>query len=397
MSIFLIIDDFTFYIDDNYFYDEQKNLICRYSSNLSSSYEIKENIKSKYRHSIYASDYFKIYSDFFLSKYEMINIIFRHSLSMNKNISFSCGKAGLLYNSEKQDSDSNFNFIYQIHSGFKNIDYSFMFKFNEDKIQKKNEGGLLIIGAESYIKNNKNYEIFSIYTKNKNSMLRQEWRFDADNIIIGNKLIESNEKEFIIKTEFEFIEISYNIYQIIDDYFFSKYYKNNICVKEEIYNYYIIIYCFNTNFTTNDIINFPKIEFTIKEINFNFSFCGEELFYKTENKYFLKLITRIEANKNEIKLGRMFLRKYNVIFNSDSKMMSFYKSRENVKQTTNNIDNNQQKNRFLIILRYIFFCILFLIIGFYCGRKYCIIRRKRFANELEDNNYIYEPEKKIKN
>ena len=86
MSIFLIIDDFTFYIDDNYFYDEQKNLICRYSSNLSSSYEIKENIKSKYRHSIYASDYFKIYSDFFLSKYEMINIIFRHSLSMNKNI-----------------------------------------------------------------------------------------------------------------------------------------------------------------------------------------------------------------------------------------------------------------------------------------------------------------------
>ena len=85
LSIFLIIDDFTFYIDDNYFYDEQKNLICRYSSNLSSSYEIKENIKSKYRHSIYASDYFKIYSDFFLSKHEMINIIFRHSLSMNKN------------------------------------------------------------------------------------------------------------------------------------------------------------------------------------------------------------------------------------------------------------------------------------------------------------------------
>ena len=127
-------------------------------------------------------------------------------------------------------------------------------------------------------------KLFSIYTKNKNSMLRQEWRFNADNIIIGNKLIESNEKEFIIKTEFEFIEISYNIYQIIDDYFFSKYYKNNICVKEEIYNYYIIIYCFNTNFTTNDIINFPKIEFTIKEINFNFSFCGEELFYKTENK-----------------------------------------------------------------------------------------------------------------
>ena len=46
MTIFLSIDDYNFYIDDNYFTDEKKNLICRYSSKLSTSYEINDNIKS---------------------------------------------------------------------------------------------------------------------------------------------------------------------------------------------------------------------------------------------------------------------------------------------------------------------------------------------------------------
>ena len=85
LTIFLSLEDFSFYIDDNYFYNEQKNLICRYSSALSTSYEIKEDIESKYRHSIYAADYFKIYSDISLEKYHQVKIIFRHSLSINKN------------------------------------------------------------------------------------------------------------------------------------------------------------------------------------------------------------------------------------------------------------------------------------------------------------------------
>ena len=37
LTIFLSIDDYNFYIDDNYFSDKKKNLICRYSSKLSTS------------------------------------------------------------------------------------------------------------------------------------------------------------------------------------------------------------------------------------------------------------------------------------------------------------------------------------------------------------------------
>ena len=32
ISIFITLDDYNFYIDDNYFYDKEKKSICRYSS-----------------------------------------------------------------------------------------------------------------------------------------------------------------------------------------------------------------------------------------------------------------------------------------------------------------------------------------------------------------------------
>jgi len=167
LSIFLQIDDYSFYVDDNYFYNEKKNLICRYSSMLSSSYKIKEDLESKYRHSVYATDYFKIYSALSLENYNLVQITFRHSLSINQNISFSCGKAGLLYNTENQDKHSEINFMNQIHSSLTNVDYSFMFKFNESKSQDEIGSGLLIIGAESYIKNKKNMNYIHFILKVK--------------------------------------------------------------------------------------------------------------------------------------------------------------------------------------------------------------------------------------
>ena len=326
----------------------------------------------------------------------MIKIIFRHSLDTNKNISFCCGKVGLLYNSEKQDEYQKTGFMYQIHNNLDNIDYSFRLKFNQNKNDEQLSDGLFIIGVESYIKNNQNYEYFTIYTKSKSSIIRQEWRFSADKLNLGNKNILLDKKEFVIKTEIEGIEIPYDFYEIINEEFFNYYFKNNICSREEIYNYYIIISCYNNNFTSNDINKFPKIEFSIKEIGFNFSFSGEELFYKKENKFYLKLIPKIESNQYEFKLGRMFLKKYNVIFNSDSKTMTFYRFNIINNKSGQNNENSHKKNGFLIFLRYSFIGIIFLVLGLYLGRKFCLIRRKKYANELEDNNYVYESNKEKK-
>ena len=113
------------------------------------------------------------------------------------------------------------------------------------------------------------------------------------------------------------------------------------------------------------------------------------MFYKKGNKYFFKLISIVETKTKEFKLGRMFLRKYNVIFNSDSKMMTFYKINE-IKDRIEQRENSVTKSNALKILSYIFICLLFLVIGLYLGRKFCILRRKRYAMELDDNDYVYE-------
>ena len=302
LLIFILIDDYNFYIEDNYFYESEKNIICRYSSNLSSSYEIDENMKSKllYRHSVYATDYYKIYSDLSLDKYNMVKILFRHVYSTNKNISFSCGKAGLLYHSEKQDDYTQTNFIHQIHSKLKGVDYSFMFKFNEKKNNKENEGGLFIAGAESYIKNNKNYEIFSIYTKTKNTMNKQEWRFKAEKMILGNRNIDLDDVEFVIKIENEGIEIPYSLHDILKKEIFKGYFERNICGTEDIYNHYLVTFCYCNNFTNNDIINFPIIKFVKNDIDLNLSFSGEELFDKKGNKNNIKKYNQFLTNKFKI-------------------------------------------------------------------------------------------------
>ena len=160
LLLLLLLDESTFYIDDNYFLNEEKNnLICQYSNKLSSSYESRDYFPNEFKFSIFAADYFKIYSNLNLDKYQEIQILFRHFLLASKNITFSCGKAGLLYHSEKNEN-SDENFIYQLHSKLNNVDYSFMFKFNAQKNLDDNENGLFIMGAESYYKNENNFTYF---------------------------------------------------------------------------------------------------------------------------------------------------------------------------------------------------------------------------------------------
>ena len=330
-----------------------------------------------------------------LNKYNMVKILFRHALRTNNNISFSCGRVGLLYNSEKQDNYTQANFIHQIHSKLKGVDYSFMFKFDENNKNEENEGGLFIAGAESHIKNNKKYELYSIYTRTRNTMNKQEWRFKGEKMLLGKLNIDLDDVEFVIKIDTEGIEIPYYIYDIFKKDIFKDYYERNICGSEDIYNHYLITFCYSNNFTNNDIINFPNIKIIKNEIDLNLSFTGEELFYKKGNKYFFKLIGTYETQKPEIKLGRFFLRKCNVIFNADSKTMTFYKIIDNDKSQYQNTERHEVKKGYITFLSYTLISLIFLILGFFFGRKFCIMRRKRYANELEDNNYVYETNGKI--
>ena len=66
-----------------------------------------------------------------------------------------------------------------------------------------------------------------------------------------------------------------------------------------------------------------------------------------------------------------------------------YKNKKIIKN--DEIKNN--KNITFLSFSYIFIGIVFLVIGIFFGRRYCLKKRKLYANELEDDNFVYESKK----
>ena len=375
------------YVDDNYFNSNNNNL-CRYSTKLSTSYEIVDNkniIISK--PSIYSSDYFNIYTDIAITKFETAKLEFLYYLNPEKNVSYACGKVGFLFPSEKKGDLWRRNFINQIHNNIQNIDYSFTFRFDTD-----NEG-YLIIGIESYEKTIKNENLISIYNQVEQYGNKQKWVFDMERIFVKNKFYQFEEGEFFINTDIEGFEFPYLFFMKLEDIFFSKYFDNNICK----YKYIIIaikfiaISCDAEKFGINDIKSFPEIKFLKYKLGFNFTFSGEELFYKKNNTYFFKIIFNSMYYKKGFKLGRLFLKKYQVIFNPDSNYVNFYKLTQ-IKEKRDYIKKEDYLNSG-IFFRYFFISFIFFIVGFYLGRKFCLLRRNKYAKELEDDAFILDNEK----
>ena len=81
------------------------------------------------------------------------------------------------------------------------------------------------------------------------------------------------------------------------------------------------------------------------------------------------MIAYLESFKTDFKLGKIFLKKYPIIFDSDLK----------------------------VVFSYILIGTIFLIIRIYFGRKFCILKSKRYANELAYMNLNQKELKRVKN
>ena len=158
---------------------------------------------------------------------------------------------------------------------------------------------------------------------------------------------------------------------------------------------YIVIYCDSDKFKKEDIEKFPEINFFNNQLKYNFTFKGNELFQQIEGKLFFKIVVNIQYGCNDIIFGKIFLKKYQTIINSDQKYISFYKNKTFDEAEKNGGINNKfaignKKFNFIYILIFILFGGLILVFGIFLGQKYFNKNRRIYANELEDNNYVYE-------
>jgi hypothetical protein len=112
-------------------------------------------------------------------------------------------------------------------------------------------------------------------------------------------------------------------------------------------------------------------------------FGFDDLFLKIGNKYYFMVIFESYKNIYWI-LGYPFFKKYDIVFNEDSKTISYY---------TNNIpEENKGESIALKIVLIIFLALILvaglIVLGYYIG-KYKFFTRKRKANELTDDDYEY--------
>ena len=366
---------------------ENNNLLCNYNTSKSTTlYESGGyyNIYGIKSMSSYASEFFKIYTDISLRKYNITKLNFVNTINHNK--STICGNIGLTYLHPESQS---YNFIAQLHSRFNLSDYSLLFNYSSIN----SDEGIFIFGnmPHIYLPNKYNIDnLISIYSTN----IREPTLFFSEIKIEGYKMDENyDELKIIINPNIEGLEFPEFYFQKIEEAFFQEYYNKSICHIEMCERrIYYIIQCDGDKgkFGDKNIKAFPKIEFNKnKNTNLSISFTGEDLFYFKNNKYYFKIVKNVL--EEYFVFGRILLKKYITVLNPDTRQISFYLDNKNENKEKRYEEVSNVNYKILIIVACIICAIIFFPLGIYFGKK-LFQKRGKVAYELNDG-YDYSPAK----
>jgi hypothetical protein len=300
-----------------------------------------------------------------------------------------CADVGLQLNKEKEIWA---RFIKQLKD--KNLINSYTISLNYSNIH----GGYFYIGEYPHeyapdIFNKSN--LVTTYAIPKQSF--SQFRIIMESIYIQinkNDKIKIRSNEVYFHLESGLIECATDYFNIIKYLFFDQYLNNSICqIKTMIKNLntYNMIVCEDNKLF--DIKSFPSLVFYHLELNSHFSLNYYDLFERKNKKYYF-LIVFSNFSGTYWKIGKPFLKKYQITLNLDAKSINFYNNtyRNGKEDFDDNMKNNNEKVKIIIL---IIVCVLLgviLIIVSYLFIKKIKGERKKRANELKDDGYEYFPE-----
>jgi hypothetical protein len=341
---------------------------------------------------------------------EKINFIFVEKF---KNENYPLGMIGLLI---PDNIDSKFYPFFNSLKEAKIINsFTWTFKYFDNislldtiyEYGKDNKAiGEFIFGEDphNYEGDKSRYNKSQLIKINPLSSYDYKWEIDFNKIYF---LYHKNETNNINKTEIinvnlygrtkiipeaGFILIPKEFNYMIKQRFFNYYFNKSICkynyIEDSLYDY---IECEND--ALFNIYSFPDICFEHKDFETTFNFTYKDLFIydKNRNKYIFLMMS--DKFLSGWVFGSIFLRKYQLIFNQDSKTIGYYKSMNYAYDNKiNDKDNDNDNHNNNEIIKYIFIGILILIssillvlIGMYIQKKFCNDKKKVKANELEDD------------
>ena len=322
----------------------------------------------------------------------------------------SPGGIGMLLepNSEHNNNkEKKYSFLGQLKEYGLVEEYYWSIFYDSKEKNKKEENGFILFGKlpheidsdlgyykKGYFKE-KDKKNFYLEQKNLHELL-----FDTDFLFA----YEGTDKKKIIDdfpfgpTNYRTIQLDYHsgVIQVpksLQTYYhrvFEKYIINGQCFNETLSYYNDYYYCKNDKNVINQIKSvFPGINFKSQDLNFNFTLEADDLFIEENNYIFCLIYFYKNENQRMWKMGKPFLKKYQFSFNYDQKMLSFY----------NRIDDEpKQKNGvstvvfILVIIATIIIVsiICFIIFKFFLYERFF---RKKRANELDDDDYLYSSSK----
>ena len=257
------------------------------------------------------------------------------------------------------------------------------------------EKGELIIGDLPHIYDKNTYNENDLKLANING---NQWSLNFSEIFISknekNYISEKNEIGIFYMEEF-FISGTKQYFKLIEDIFFKKYIVDGVCQKHthkkpEYHNlfYYFMCYIKDDKKREEFFNDFPNLTFYQKEMNFNFTLDSNDLFTIIPDNY--RILFNIDFNE-ELKywiLGKPFFKKFHLIFDSESKSISYYIKKNMKKNQNKKISENNIAIIFIII------CAFF--IGILIGKLiYSKYKKKIRTNELDDV-YDYLPNNESK-
>lgn len=327
-----------------------------------------------------------LYRDLDLEKQEKIeDFPFLMKLSTYKVAQKGCVLIGILYRTDAQER--KINFIEQLKKRDLISRYAWTFKY------KTENEGIFIIGGEPHTYDPEHFNE-SYYFKTEPQMdnpYAYGWIIQLDKLYIGENLFPTSVNGRIsFSNNYILSDEIYN--KTIYNTFFKKYIENDICFYNKVsfgHSYYC---CHKNNFTLEDMRKLPTLKMTNLDLELNFTFTGEELFYEAKDYYIFKL-NFMENSQGGWILGQLFLRKYQLVFDHDAKTIGYYnnftKSDGGKGGEEGNGDGNTPSSSYKIYLYIIIpltvvvlAAIIFVLIKLdICGKK-----RKKLVNELDDED-----------
>lgn len=330
-------------------------------------------------------------------KFEHIKLFIPYKDYKEINFQYYAGYMGFAYPNNKYYDKTNFLKELKDKALINKTIWSVQFPdIDEDTVKKGN----IVIGEYPHIYE-PNYYKEEQYLKMKipemyNNNTEYAWKLNVDSASILKLYYENTDKKEIgLSCDYiKSISIEFGLYMMyapkklfdqLKELYFENLFDKGICDYKKIKSdedKIIIVYCDKDLFEVKDQMEFPKIIFDIQKLGGNFELTYKEVFMTKNNKVYLMIAFSSKQIVSNIKLGQIFLYKYQFTFDYDNREIGVYRNDLSSQKVAHRI-----KRAFRGKQLFVYFVLVAIVIGLcYCYKKGYILKKKAIDYNTVNKN-----------